>query len=59
MIKGRSVFNCKTQRGLYEKEGIAYPTFSQDSFLLTSIIDAAYQRKIDVTGMKGETLMKK
>ena len=32
VIKGRSVFNGRVQRGLYTKEVTASPTVSQDAF---------------------------
>ena len=32
VIKGRSVFNGRVQRGLYSKEDTASPTISQDAF---------------------------
>jgi hypothetical protein len=67
VIKGRSVFNGRVQRGLYTKEETASPTVSQDAFFLTSIIDALEGRDkaiTDIKGaylnakMKGEVLMK-
>jgi len=32
VLKGRSVFNGRVQRGLYTKEETASPTVSQDAF---------------------------
>ena len=67
VIKARSVFNGGVQRGLYTKEETASPTVSQDSFFLTSIIDAMEERDTAITDvkgaylnakMKGEVLMK-
>ena len=67
VLKGRSVFNGRVQRGLYTKEETASPTVSQDAFFLTSIIDAIEERDVAITDvkgaylnakMKGEVLMK-
>ena len=56
VIEGRSVFNGRVQRGLYTKEQMASPTVSQDSFFLTSIIDAIENRDMAVTDIKGTYL---
>jgi hypothetical protein len=56
VIKGRSVFNGRVQRGLYTKEETASPTVSQDSFFLTSIIDAMEGRDTAITDVKGAYL---
>ena len=56
VIKGRSVFNGRIQRGLYSKEDTASPTASQDAFFLTSIIDAIEGRKTAITDIKGAYL---
>ncbi len=56
VIKGRSVFNGRVQRGLYTKEETASPTVSQDAFLLTSIVDAIEGRDKAVTDIKGAYL---
>ena len=56
VIKGRSVFNGRVQRGLYTKEETASPTVSQDAFLLTSIVDAIEGRDVAVTDVKGAYL---
>ena len=56
VIKGRSVFNGKVQRGLYTKEETASPTVSKDAFFLTSIIDAVEGRAVAVTDIKGAYL---
>jgi hypothetical protein len=56
VIKGRSVFNGRVQRGLYTKEETASPTVSQDAFFLTSIIDAIEERDIAITDIKGAYL---
>ena len=58
VIKARSVYNGKVQRGLYSKEETASPTVSQDAFLLTSIIDAIEGRDVAVTDIKGAYLCK-
>ena len=67
VIKVRSVYNGRVQRGLYTKEETASPTLSQDAFFLTSVVDAIEERDkaiTDVKGaylnarMKGEVLMK-
>ena len=56
VIKGRSVFNGRVQRGLYTKEETASPTVSQNAFLLTSIVDAIEDRDVAVTDVKGAYL---
>ena len=56
MIKARSVYNGKVQRGLYSKEETASPTVSQDAFLLKRIIDAIEGRDVAVTDIKGAYL---
>ena len=56
VIKGRSVFNGRVQRGLYTKEETASPTVSTDAFFLTSIIDAIEGRDKAVTDIKGAYL---
>ena len=56
VIKGRSVFNGRVQRGLYTKEETASPTVSQDAFFLTSIIDAIEGRDKAITDIKGAYL---
>ncbi len=56
MIKARSVYNWKVQRGLYSKEETASFTVSQDAFLLTSIIDAIEGRDVAVTDIQGAYL---
>ena len=56
VIKGRSVFNGRVQRGLYTKEETASPTVSQDAFFLTSIIDAVEGRDKAITDIKGAYL---
>ena len=48
VIKRRSVFNGRVQRGLYTKEQTASPTVSQDSFFLTSIIDAIENSAVEI-----------
>ena len=53
VIKGRSVFNGRIQRGLYSKEETASPTVSQDAFFLTSMVDAIEQRDTAFTDIKG------
>ena len=56
VLKGRSCFNGRVQRGLYTKEQTASPTVSQDAFFLTSIIDALEGRKKAITDVKGAYL---
>jgi hypothetical protein len=56
VIKGRSVFNGRVQRGIYSKEETASPTVSQDSFYLTSIVDAIENRDKAFTDIKGAYL---
>jgi len=56
VIKGRSVFNGRVQRGLYSKEDTASPTISQDAFFLTSLVDAIEKRKTAITDIKGAYL---
>ena len=45
VIKGRSVYNGRVQRGLYTKDKTASPTVSQDGFLMTCLVDAIENRK--------------
>ena len=59
VIKGRSVFNGRVQCGLYTKEETASPTVSQDSFFLTSIINAIEGRDTAITDVKGVYLYAK
>jgi hypothetical protein len=56
VIKGRSVFNGRVQRGLCTKEETASPTVSEDAFFLTSIIDAIEGRDKAITDIKGAYL---
>ena len=56
VLKGRSCFNGKVQRGLYTKEQTASPTVSQDAFFLTCIIDAVEGRSKAITDIKGAYL---
>ena len=56
ILKGRSCFNGRVQRGLYTKEQTASPTVSQDAFFLTSMIDAIEGRKVAITDVKGAYL---
>ena len=67
VIKVRSVYNGRVQRGLYTKEETASPTLSQDAFFLTSVVDAIEKSDKAITDvkeaylnarMKGEVLMK-
>ena len=55
VIRARSVFNGRVQRGLYTKEETASATVSQDTFLLTSIIDTIEKWDKAVTDIKGAT----
>ncbi len=56
VIKARSCYNGKVQRGLYTKEETASPTSSIDSFFLSSIIDAYEKRDVAITDVKGAYL---
>ena len=56
VLKGRSCFNGKVQRGLYTKEQTASPTVSQDAFFLTCLIDALEGRSKAITDVKGAYL---
>jgi len=56
VIKARSVFNGRVQRGLYSKEETASPTVAQDSFFITAIVDAYENRDVAITDIKGAYL---
>ena len=56
VIKARSCYNGRVQRGLYTKEETASPTSSIDSFFITSIKDAYEKRDVAVTDIKGAYL---
>ena len=56
VIKARSCYNGRVQRGLYSKEETASPTSSIDSFFITSIKDAYEQRDVAITDIKGAYL---
>ena len=56
VIKARSCYNGKVQRGLYTKEETASPTVSTDGFFITSIIDAIEERDVAITDVKGAYL---
>src|SRR5210317_2147905 len=56
VLRARSVFNGRVQRGLYTKEETASPTVSQDAFAITAIIDAIEKRDVAVTDIKGAYL---
>jgi len=56
VLRARSVFNGRVQRGLYTKEQTASPTVSQDAFTMTCIIDAIEERDVAVTDIKGAYL---
>ena len=56
VIRSRSVFNGKVQRGIYTKEETTSPTVSLDAFTITCIIDAIEGRKKAVTDIKGAYL---
>ena len=67
VLRARSVYNGKVQRGLYTKEETAAPTVAIDSFFITSLVDAIEQRDIAITDvksaylnakMKGQVIMK-
>ena len=59
VIKGRSCFNGRVQRGLYTKEETASPTVSQDAFFITSMIDAIEKRHVVFSDVKGAYLYAK
>jgi hypothetical protein len=56
VLRGRSCYNGKVQRGLYTKEETASPTLSQDGFYLSSLKDVAEERDIAITDVKGAYL---
>ena len=56
IIKGRSCYNGRIQRGLYSKEETASPTISQDALFLTCLIDVAEERDVAITDIKGAYL---
>ena len=56
ILKGRSCFNGRVQRGLYTKEEKASPTIAQDAFFITCIIDALEGRAKTITDVKGAYL---
>ena len=56
VIRGRSVYNGRRQRGLYTKEQTASPTVSLDAFFITSLIDALERRDVAITDIKGAYL---
>jgi len=53
IIKAKSVFNGRFQRGLYSKEEVASPTVANDSFFITCINDAIEGRDVAITDIKG------
>ena len=56
VLRGRSVFNGKIQKGWYGKEDIASPTVGLDSFFIVSLIAAIEERHKAVTDIKGAYL---
>ena len=56
VLRARSVFNGRVQRGLYCKEQTTSPTVSQDAFTMTCIVDAVEERDVAVTDTKGAYL---
>ena len=56
VIKARSCYNGKVQRGIYTKEETTSPTVSNDGFFITSIIDAIEERDVAITDVKGAYL---
>ena len=56
VLKGRSVYNGKVQKGLYTKEETASPTVSQDALLISAIVDAAQGRDVATTDIQGAYL---
>ena len=56
VLRARSVFNGKVQRGLYTKEQTASPTATLDGFLLTCITDAIEGRDVAITDIKAAYL---
>lgn len=56
VLRARSVFNGRVQRGLYTKEQTTSPTVSLDAFLLTSMVDVMEKRDVAITDIKGAYL---
>ena len=56
VLKARSCFNGKVQRGLYAKEDTASPTPTTDGMFITTIIDAIENRDVAITDIKGAYL---
>ena len=56
VIRGRSCFNGKKQRGLYTKDQTASLTVSLDAFFLTSLVDVIEGRSTAITDIKGAYL---
>ena len=53
VLRARSVFNGRVQRGLYTKEQTTSPTVMLDAFMLTCIVDAIEKRDVAVSDVKG------
>ena len=56
VLKARSVFNGRVQRGLYTKEQTTSPTVMLDAFMLTCIVDAIEERDVAISDVKGAYL---
>ena len=57
VLRARSVFNGRVQRGLYTKEQRTSPTVMLDAFMLTCIVDAIEKRDMAVKGAYSNALM--
>ena len=56
VLRARSVFNGKVQRGLYTKDETASPTVDQDSLFVTCIVDAIEGRFKVTSDVRGAYL---
>ena len=56
VLRARSVFNGKVQRGIYTKDQTASPTVDQDSLFMTCIVDAIEGRAKATSDVRGAYL---
>jgi hypothetical protein len=56
VLRARSVFNGKVQRGLYTKDQTASPTVDQDSLFMTCMVDAIEGRHKATSDVRGAYL---
>ena len=56
VLKGRSVFDGRTQRFMYTKEESASPTCTVDAFFLSMVIDSIEGRDVAMADVKGAYL---